>query len=41
MFMCPPAAREKLPVRGTALAVGFGIVTVTCDNKVVWTGDNE
>jgi hypothetical protein len=38
---CPPAARKVLPVRGTHLVVGFGVVTVTCDDKTIWTGDNE
>lgn len=41
MFMCPPAARQKLPVRGTHLAVGFGLVTVTCDGQSAWQGDDE
>lgn len=41
MFICPPGARKKIPVRGTPLAVGFGSVTVTCNGKTIWSGDDE
>jgi len=41
MFMCPPGARKKIPVRGTHLAVGFGLVTVTLNGVSIWSGDDE
>ena len=40
MFVCPPPPKNLLSLE-TRLCVGFGYVTVRCDEKVVWRGDND
>ena len=40
VFICPPLARRTCPT-DAVLAVGFGMVTVTRNGRLVWCGDDE
>jgi hypothetical protein len=40
VIVCPPPPAKGLRVRGTRLAVGFGVVVVKRNGEAVWSGDD-